>query len=251
MEEKYILNDEDINHLTQEQRGQYISFMETVYDTGVINKKQLEDFEKILHQQYEKRVLFNPNGLERYPEIFVKNVNAVLDTITNFRNDVISGKKPLRNFTFQNIDEGLDILKKNIEIKVGRDDYKFRNSGGNQVGTHRDFSKYNSVLSRIDDLKAQLSVDMKFYKGFTDERNNARNDYQQKKEAYDNLSLFGKVVARINGKKRELTEAARREHYYGNVKMSFPVSGDIDNPFQYDEYVERMQAEELNERRGR
>lgn len=244
----YINN---LNNLTEEQRGQYNSFMKTIYDTGVINQKQLEDFEVILKQQYKEGVLFNPNNLDRYPEIFAKNINVVLDTITNFRNDIISGKRPLGNFTFQNIDRGLDVLKNNLEGKVGMDNYQFNNIAGNVVGKHREFSEYKTVLSRIDDLKAQLSVDMKFYKGFTDERSNARNNYQQKKEAYDKLSLFGKAVARINGKKRELTEAAKREYYYENVKRTNPVFGDIDNPFQYDDYIERMQAEELTEGRGR
>ena len=69
---------------------------------------------------------------------------------------------------------------------------------------------------------------------------------KSKKEAYDRLSLFGKLAARINGKKKELTEAQQKNAYYNLARLSSGIQqpGDIVNPYQYDEYLERQQPEQ-------
>ena len=87
---------------------------------------------------------------------------------------------------------------------------------------------------------------MSFYQGYYDEKNSAIADYKSKKEAYDRLSLFGKFAARINGKKKELTEAQQKMNYYNSVSLPSGTQqpGDIVNPCQYDEYLEKQQLEQ-------
>lgn len=92
MEQKYILNEEDVRNLSPEQRNEYNHFLGTVRDSGIVYQAQLQKFDEILQQQYRSDVLFNPNSLERYPEILAKNINSVIDTITQFRNNAINDK---------------------------------------------------------------------------------------------------------------------------------------------------------------
>lgn len=236
MEQKYILSEEDVRNLTPEQQREYNNFLGTVRDSGIVYQAQLQKFDEILQQQYKSGVLFNPNGLERYPEILAKNINGVIDTITTFRNNSISGERVFKQFGFQKIDEGLDVLKNFVETKLQSSLYR------NSVG----YLDLQSVLPRIDQLKSQISQDMSFYQGYYDEKNSAIADYRSKKEAYDRLSLFGKLAARINGAKKELTEAQQKNAYYNSSKISSGTQqpGDIVNPYQYDEYLERQQPDQ-------
>lgn len=236
MEQKYILREEDVRNLSPEQQNAYNLFLGTIRDSGIVYQAQLQKFDEILQQQYRSGVLFNPNSLERYPEILAKNINSVIDVITQVRNNVINGKRVFEQFGFQRIDEGLDVLKKFVETKLQSSLYQ--NSIGRQ--------DLESVLPRINQLKSQISQDMSFYQGYHDEKISAIADYRSKKEAYDRLSLFGKLAARINGKKKELTEAQQRNAYYNSARISSLTQqpGDIVNPYQYDKYLERQQPEQ-------
>lgn len=236
MEQKYILSEEDVRNLSPEQQNEYNHFLGTVRDSGIVYQAQLQKFDEILQQQYRSGVLFSPNSLERYTEILAKNVNSVIDTITQVRNNVINGKRVFEQFGFQRIDEGLDVLKKFVETKLQSPHYQ------NSLG-HQDLE---AVLPRIDQLKSQITQDMSFYQGYYDEKISAIADYRRKKEAYDRLSLFGKLAARINGKKKELTEAQQKNVYYNSARISSGTQqpGDIVNPYQYDEYLERQQPEQ-------
>lgn len=236
MEQKYILNEEDVRNLSPEQKNEYNHFLGTVRDSGIVYQAQLQKFDEILQQQYRSDVLFNPNSLERYPEILAKNINSVIDTITQFRNNAINDKGGFEQFGFQKINEGLDVLKKFVETKLQSPHYQ------NSIG----YSDLKSVLPRIDQLKSQISQDMNFYQGYYDEKISAIANYKSKKEAYDRLSLFGKFAARINGKKKELTEAQQKKNYYNSARLSSVTQqpGDIVNPCQYDEYLEKQQLEQ-------
>ena len=104
--------------LSPEQRDVYMNFINTIRESGVVYQAQLENVDKILTQQYKA-----PNQLERYPEFFAKNINSFIDEITKVRNDAINGKKSFvgkmsYQYYFEQIDKGLDILKKYIETKV-------------------------------------------------------------------------------------------------------------------------------------
>ncbi len=233
MEQKYILNEEDVRNLSPEQKNEYNHFLGTVRDSGIVYQAQLQKFDEILQQQYRSGVLFNPNSLERYPEILAKNINSVIDTITQFRNNVINDKRVFEQFGFQRIDEGLDVLKKFVETKL-------------QSPRYQNSIHLKSVLPRIDQLKSQISQDMNFYQGYYDEKISAIANYKSKKEAYDRLSLFGKFAAKINGKKKELTEAQQKKNYYNSAGISSGTQqpGDIVNPYQYDEYLEKQQLEQ-------
>lgn len=234
--EKYILSDEDVRNLSSEQQKQYNSFWGAIHDSGIVYPAQLQYFAEILRQQYRLGVLFNPNDLERYPQILSKNINSVIDAITQVRNDVINGKRVFEQANFQRIDEGLDVLKNFVEINLQNPHYK------NSIG-HYDLE---SVLPRIDQLKGQLSQDMTFYPKYNDEKASAIADYKSKQAAYDCLSLFGKLAARINGKKKELTEAQlKNDYYYGEeIRYKMPQPGDIINPYKYNDYLERQQLEQ-------
>ena len=243
MKEKYILNEEDVENLSTEQRDDYNNFLNTVRDRGIVYQAQLEKFDKILQEQYKSHVLFNPNGLERYPEILAKNINNVVDAVVQVRNNVINGKFVFNQFDFRNIDDGLDVLKKFVEEYT--QSYHYQNAIG-----HQDLEE---LLPRIEQLKNQLSQDINFYEGYYNEKSDAINNYRQKKEAYDKLSLFGKLTARINGKKKELMEAQQKKDHYSSVKIHTENKqpGAIVNPFQYDEYLEKQQPNQSNGGRHR
>ena len=236
MEQKYILSEEDVRNLSREQQNEYNQFLGTVRDSGIVYQSQLQKFDEILKQQCRSGVLFNPNSLQRYPKVLAKNINSVIDAITQVRNNVINGKRVFDQFSFQRIDEGLDVLKKFVETKLQSPQYQ--NSLGDQ--------DLEAVLLRINQLKNQISQDISFYQGYYDEKISAIADYRSKKEAYDRLSLFGKLAARINGKKKELTEAQQKNAYYNLARISSGIQqpGDIVNPYQYDEYLERQQPEQ-------
>lgn len=236
MEQKYILSEEDVRNLSREQQNEYNQFLGTVRDSGIVYQSQLQKFDEILKQQCRSGVLFNPNSLQRYPKVLAKNINSVIDAITQVRNNVINGKRVFDQFSFQRIDEGLDVLKKFVETKLQSPQYQ--NSLGDQ--------DLEAVLLRINQLKNQISQDISFYQGYYDEKISAIADYRSKKEAYDRLSLFGKLTARINGKKKELTEAQQKNAYYNSARISSGIQqpGDIVNPYQYDEYLERQQPEQ-------
>ena len=236
MEQKYILSEEDVRNLSREQQNEYNQFLGTVRDSGIVYQSQLQKFDEILKQQCRSGVLFNPNSLQRYPKVLAKNINSVIDAITQVRNNVINGKRVFEQFSFQRIDEGLDVLKKFVETKLQSPQYQ--DSLGDQ--------DLEAVLLRINQLKKQISQEISFYQGYYDEKISAIADYRSKKEAYDRLSLFGKLAARINGKKKELTEAQQKNAYYNLARLSSGIQqpGDIVNPYQYDEYLERQQPEQ-------
>lgn len=222
--------------LSPEQRNVYMNFINTIRESGVVYQAELEKVDKILTQQYKA-----PNQLERYPEFFAKNINSVIDEITKVRNDAINGKKNFRGkmsyqYYFEQIDKGLDILKKYIETKVYN--YHYNNS----IGGPTDLKL---TLPRIDKLKSQLSQDMIFYQGYLDEKKATLLNYRLKKQQYDSLSLFGKFAARINGRKKELKEAKQKTYYYNDgISIIDHQPGDIVNPRQYDEYLQEQQPEQ-------
>lgn len=236
MEQKYFLSEEDVRKLSSDQQNDYNLFLGTVYNSGVVYQTQLDKFDEILQQQYRTGSLFNPNALERYPEILAKNINGVVDTITQVRNDSINGKRVFEQSRFQGISEGLDVVKRFVEGKLQNPHYQ-KSLGRENL---------ELVISRIDQLKNQVSQDMNFYESYQDEKVSAIVNYNNKKEAYDKLSLFGKLVARVNGMKKELADAQQKNTYYTSAKISSGAQqpGDIVNPYQYDEYLERQQLGE-------
>lgn len=236
MEQKYFLSEEDVRKLSSDQQNDYNLFLGTVYNSGVVYQAQLDKFDEILQQQYRTGVLFNPNVLERYPEILAKNINGVVDTITKVRNDSINGKRVFEQSRFQGISEGLDVLKKFVEGKLQNPHYQ-KSLGRENL---------ELVISKIDQLKNQVSQDMNFYQNYQDEKISAIVNYNNKKEAYDKLSLFGKLVARVNGMKKELAKAQQKNDYYNSAKISSGAQqpGDIVNPYQYDEYLKGQQLGE-------
>jgi len=229
--EKYILSEGDIRNLPLEQQYAYNQFLSIIYDKGIVYKAQLDSFDEILQQQYRARVLFNPNSLERYPEILAKNLQNVINTITGIRNDAINGKRSFKEMNFNLINEGLEILKSFIEGKLR----SYRGSIG--------VMELEALLPRIEELKSQILKDMQFYQGYNDEKTAAIVDYRIKKEAYEKLSLFGKLAAKINGKKKELSEAQYKNSYYGmaEIAMVNRQPGDIINPYQYEEYLKQQE----------
>lgn len=235
MEQKFILTEKDVRNLSPKQQTAYNRFLDTVRDSGIVYHEQLKEFDEILKQQYRLGVLFNPNSLERYPLILAKNLNSVIDTITQVRNNVINGKRVFSQYGFQLIDDGLEVLKKFVETKLQSPHYQ------NSIG----YPDLESILSRIDQLNGQISQDMSFYQSYDDEKRSAIADYRIKKEAYDKLSLFGKFAAKIIGKKKELRKAEEKNDYYNSVRFREKTQqpGDIVNPYQYVEYLERKQPE--------
>lgn len=210
MNQKYILSEEDVRNLSSEQQNAYNQFLDTIYDRGIVYETQLTSFNEILEQQYKSGVLFNPNHLERYPEILAKNLQNVIDTITRVRNDAINERRSFKEINFDLINQGLEVLKRFIEAKLQNPHY------GNSIGS----KDLESLLPRIEQLESQISKDMQFYQGYHDEKTAALVDYRRKKEVYDKLSLFGKLAARINGKKKELSEAQQQNAYYNSAKIS-------------------------------
>lgn len=235
MEEKYFLTESDIKNLSIEQQDAYNNFMKTINDRGIVYKEQLEKFDEILKSQYSNHVLFNPNSMERYLEILAKNLESVISAIVDFRNDVINERRDFNLFHFQNVLEGLDVLTEFINKYLKS--YHYGNSFGDD--------DLKSLLPIIQQLKDQIHSDLQYFQGYKEEKSKARVDFEAKKEAYDRLSMFGKIAAVVNGKKKELDEATRKYAYYGSVKTAITKPTNIDNPYQYEEYIESQQN--LNE----
>ncbi len=240
MEQKYILSEGDIRNLSPEQQAAYNHFLGTIFGKGIVYEDQLESFDEILQQQYKSGVLFNPNSLESYPEILAKKLQNIIATITSVRNDVINGKRVFEEYDFLRINEGLEVLKRFTEVRLQSSHY---------IGNE----DLKSLLSRIEQLESQIAKDMQFYQGYFNEKTAAIVDYRNKKAAYDQLSWFGKIAARINGRKKELTEAQQKNIYYNTAMASMrnQQPGDIVNPYQYDEYLERQQPEQSTGGKGR
>ena len=242
MDQKYILTEEDVRNLPEDQRRDYEDFMNTVRDTGTIYKAKLEKFDEIIQSQYKTGVLFNPNSLERYPEILSKNLSIILDQVVQYRNDVIQEKRSFSEFNFQNINEGLEELKKFVETKLNVPNYQ------NSLG----FSELRDILPRIDQIENQISQDMKHFQGFKDEKHAAKVEYKFRKGEYDRLSTFGKLRARLSGQKQELDEAQRKNAHFNSQEVRFknPELGEMFNPSQYDEYLEQQKQKEEEEKTG-
>lgn len=236
MEPKYFLSEDDVRHLSDEQRKNYNIFFRAILDSGIVYEAYLEDFDNILQQQYRSGVLYKPNDRERYLEILAKNINSIIDAIIKFRNDAINDKRSFSKYGFEEINKGLDVLKRFVNNKLQNPHYL--NSYG--------YQDLKSVLPRIDQLKSQISQDISFYQGYSDEKTSVIADFLSKKQAYDSLSLFGKLAARINGKKKELKEAEQKKTYYTTIKISTEPQqpGDIVNPSQYDDYIKRQQPDQ-------
>lgn len=235
MEEKYILSEQDVIKLSPKQQEDYERFFNTIYSSGVVYQAQLEKVDEILQQQYKSGVLFNPNNRERYPKILAENVNYIINAIIKYRNDVINETHLASQFGFQYIAEGLDVLKKHVERYMQSPHYQ------GSIG----YDELRDLLPRIDQLKAQIIQDMNFYKGYKAEKDSAIANYKVKKQAYDNLSLFGKFAAKINGTKKEMLDARQMHHYYNSsYPSSIPQPGEIVNPYQYDEYLKSQQLEQ-------
>ena len=233
--EKYILSEEDIKNLSPEQQYAYNQFLNTIRNKGVIYDVELRSFDEILQQQYESGVFGKGDINVQYPRVLAANLQNIIDTITGVRNDTINGKRSFGQFNFSKINEGLEVLKSFTEKTL-------QGPRGHAIGRQ----DLESVLPRIEQLESQISKDIQFFQGYSDERTAAINDYRNKKAAYDRLSLFGKLAARVNGKKEELSEAQQKNAYYNTEKVGggSPQPGDIVNPYQYDEYVERQQPDQ-------
>lgn len=235
MKEKNFLTSEDILHLSPEQSNLYNQFINSIRQNGIIHKYELEEYAKILKQQYEKGILTNVTIHDRYTEILVANLNKIVDEITEKRNDFIGNSIDLSY-----INEGLDILK------------EFLNRG-NLVDNHTGSPDLKRLLDRIDQLQKQISQDIKYYASYSQEKQKAYTDYKWKQEQYDNLSLFGKLAARINGKKRKL-EAARH-NYTSKFGMETPSNrrqeGQIFNSTSYEEYLKSQEMEQSTGGRSR
>lgn len=186
--------------------------------------------------------MFNPNNTEIYPKILAENVNYIINAIIKYRNGVINETHLASQFGFQYIAEGLDVLKKHVERYMQSPHYQ------GSIG----YYELRDLLPKIDQLKAQIIQDMNFYKGYKAEKDSARVNYKAKKQAYDNLSLFGKLAAKINGTKKDLMEAQEKYRYYNDVKLTArtpnstePNSTEITNPYQYENYL-AQQLEQSN-----
>jgi len=157
------------------------------------------------------------------------DIHFLLDGIWNFGTEKINVPRTEMNFNL--INEGLEILKSFIEGKLR----SYRGSIG--------VMELEALLPRIEELKSQILKDMQFYQGYNDEKTAAIVDYRIKKEAYEKLSLFGKLAAKINGKKKELSEAQYKNSYYGmaEIAMVNRQPGDIINPYQYEEYLKQQE----------
>lgn len=234
MEEKYVLSDEDVNALSNEQFREYRDFLDTVYNSGIVYSAKLEKYDAILEQQYTAGVLYNPNSQQRYLKILAENLQVVVNAIVKVRNFAINSGSfdPIR---FKQIDEGLVELKKFIERKL-------ENPRNGSIG----FIDLEAVLSNVERLENQVLQDLSFYQEFKNEEFSAISDYKRKQAEYDRLSLFGKFAARVNGKKKELTDARQKSVYYSSARHAVFNSkpGDIVNPFQYEEYLKKQQTEQ-------
>lgn len=231
-ERKYILTEEDVRKLSVNDRYTYDKFMYRVYNDGVIYEHELSEYNDLLYKQYRSRNLFNPNGLERYPEILSKNLQIVLDAVIKVRNDIINEKRVFNPYHFSNLAEGLEKLIKFVEKNI----LQYRGSFG--------ISELEELLKKINQLKNQVSIDIKFYSDYHDKKMKAKFDYEHKKEQYDSLSLFGKIVSLINGKKKELEEASIKASDYYSVKLDRGEKSDIINPWKYEQYIEEHQEEQ-------
>ena len=242
MDQKYILTEEDVRNLPEDQRRDYEDFMNTVKETGVVYKAKLEKFDEILQGQYKTGVLFNPNGTQRYLETLSKNVSNILDQVVQYRNDVIHEKKSFNEYNFQNINEGLEELKRFINVKL--QSYTYKDTFGS--------SELKDLLPRIDEIENQISQDMKHFQGFKDEKHAAKVEYKFRKGEYDRLSTFGKLRARLSGQKQELDEAQRKNAHFNSQEARFknPELGEMLNPYQYDEYLKQQKQKEEEEKTG-
>ncbi len=236
MDHKYILTEEDVRNLPEDQRREYEDFIDTVKETGTVYKAKLEKFDEILQGQYKTGVLFNPNGTQRYLETLSKNVSNILDQVVQYRNDVIHEKKDFNEYNFQNINEGLEELKRFINVKL--QSYTYKDTFGS--------SELKDLLLRIDEIENQISQDMEHFQGFKDEKQSAINEYRYLKGRYDQLSPLGKLRAKMSGQKQELDEAQRKNFHFNSQESRFknPELGEMLNPYQYDEYLERQKQEE-------
>ena len=242
MDQKYILTEEDVRNLPEDQRRDYEDFMNTVKETGVVYKAKLEKFDEILQGQYKTGVLFNPNGTQRYLETLSKNVSNILDQVVQYRNDVIHEKKSFNEYNFQNINEGLEELKRFINVKL--QSYTYKDTFGS--------SELKDLLPRIDEIENQISQDMKHFQGFKDEKHAAKVEYKFRKGEYDRLSTFCKLRARLSGQKQELDEAQRKNAHFNSQEARFknPELGEMLNPYQYDEYLKQQKQKEEEEKTG-
>ena len=233
--EKYILEDEDIRSLSQDQWKEYTTFLNNVEREGRIYRNQLEKFCKILQSQYEKGVLFNPNSLQRFPLILSKNFKLILEKITQYRNNIIFNYNGSFNkFHFEGIVEGLQDL---IEFS------KIYSSGyywGNSLGK----SELEALIPEIEELKTQIEKDLKYFESYSKEKTSAIAEYRYQKEIYDKLSLFGKIKAKLNGTKAKLEEAAKKSNYYNSLSINPDNLESLSNPYQYEEYMSKMEERE-------
>lgn len=244
MENKYFLNEEDVRNLTEEQRRVYDRLMRNVMEGEQIFPADLSDFNEILREQYEKKNLYNPNISDQYFVILSKNLNNILNYIVNVRNDIVNEKRALNDNIFRDIHTSLDVLEKFIKTQLNRDTYSSYAGMSGYIGS----DDLKNVLSRVEQLKSQLLQDMEFYQGFKDKKVSAKVKYMAQKDNYDKLSLFGKLVAKVNGTKKELKEANLNYNFYNVGGLGSPKPGEIYNPLRYEEYLKTVQSEDEIER---
>lgn len=229
---KYVLTEEDVRKLPQDDERRYTTIMDRLYQNGTISRVDLEYLDDLLQQQYSHGLLRNASPYNLYTRILARNLNGVVDIVLKNRNEMVNGNKLADEFTYGKMLEGLNEMKKMIEEKLPR--YQARNTFGTE--------ELEGLLSRIDALREQVSKDMQFDKGFKQAKSDALARYKVLKEQYDRLSLFGKLAARVNGKAQELKEAKEEHLYYGNVNVPLSANNteNIVNSPQYQEYIDQQ-----------
>lgn len=233
-EKKYILSEEDIKKLPDEQQIAYKVFLDNVEKNCDFDSFQLKSFVEILKQQWKAGVLYHAISYN-FPEILAKNINNIIDKIVKYRNDVIGEKFTFDRFKFLQIEGMLKVLKDTVEDELS------------YIGDSDPFGKddLKSVLTRIEQIISQISLDAEFYGSFIQEKHYAVNNYKSKKEKYDKLSLFGKLAARINGQKKELDAAQKEASDYsiGRIELDPEATGIRKNNASYLQYIEDHQQE--------
>lgn len=236
MEKKNFLSEEDVRHLPNDQQIQYKLFLDKIRDHGTFDKLYFNKFEDILEEQYRTGALHDALTGNRFPEILAANINAIVNQIIEFRNNKIEDGVLFDVYKFKDIYQGIEKLEQLVKFRSDHNVYEGMFGAG----------LFEDNLPRIQQLKNQVAQDISFYQGYSEEKTNAIDNYLQKKEAYDKLSLFGKFAAIVNGQKKALQEAKKQNDYYdsGEYDSNNHHPGGIVNPFQYDEYLEKQQLEQ-------
>ncbi len=203
----------DFQELRDRNQFRYDPIGRKDYSISSFNKQEFDNLlDFVIKTAEDKKYMWNKEYTPAYYEmqLFNRYLGYIISEIIKTRNKLVSNK------TISGVDNiykhmsYLETLEESITTIVNL----YNNKTERYFGSTRMVAIADSIGQKALEIQKAIQRDQEILPQYIENYQNAQAEYRKAKSEYENQSRFKKVVARINGEKKNYDDANRNYNQY-------------------------------------